>query len=134
MPNQCQTDRITVAATSNRKNEAAAASIRKLSCVRSSTAAPGRDAGVVSNCGPRLLAADKKPIFGLELKIFCQAAVNVTLATQASGTRVAKQLRNLPILRSTVVAKHKAITESSWFAMPNRGHRLLMPPSGSMTP
>ena len=37
-------------------------------------------------------------------------------------------------LRITVVARHKAMLASNWFAMPKSGQSELMPPSGSRTP
>ena len=76
----------------------------------------------------------KKPIFGSCEKIFCQLAVRVTAASQASGMPVTQAQRSLPALISSVVADGRATAASSWLAMPNSGHSWLMPPSGSVTP
>ncbi len=58
----------------------------------------------------------------------------VTATSQASGRAVTHTKRARPDFTSTVVATHSAIAASIWFAMPNSGHRLLMPPSGSIVP
>ncbi len=67
-------------------------------------------------------------------KIFSHGAVNVTATNHASGTHVIHIYFAPCILTRIVVATHSAMLASNWFAMPNNGHKELMPPSGSRTP
>ena len=68
------------------------------------------------------------------MKIFCQPAVSVHPAAKPpvrwspmrSGARF--------ILNSTTVHRINAMPASIWLEMPNSGHSVLMPPSGSTTP
>ena len=53
------------------------------------------------------------PTRGLEWKIFCKAAANVALPSQASGKSVTQTWRALPILMTMVVARHSATQASS---------------------
>jgi len=79
-------------------------------------------------------AAAKKPSLMSSLKIFCQAAVVVTIVIHASGTAVTHTYLSFALLIRMPVATDSAMAASIWFAMPNRGHRMLMPPFGSTTP
>ena len=63
-----------------------------------------------------------------------QLAVNVTVASQASGIPVTQTYFTLPCLISSVVATVSATAARSWFAMPNSGNSWLIPPSGLVTP
>ena len=58
----------------------------------------------------------------------------VTAQSQPSGTNVTQVYRHLSILIKMVVQTHKATVARSWFEIPNSGQRLLIPPSGSLTP
>jgi hypothetical protein len=77
---------------------------------------------------------EKKPIFGSSENTFCQLAVSVTVASQASGTSVIHTHLSFPDLMSSVVATVSATAASSWLAMPNSGNSWLIPPSGFVTP
>ena len=50
------------------------------------------------------------------------------------GTIVTQAKRSRFILNSTTVHRMSAIAASIWFAVPNSGHSVQMPPSGSITP
>ena len=76
----------------------------------------------------------KKPTRGSDENTFWNDAVNVTVASQASGMAVIHAQRILPCLISSVVASDSATAASSWLAMPNSGNSWLMPPSGFVTP
>ena len=76
----------------------------------------------------------KKPSRGSAEKTFCQLAVSVTTASQASGMPVTQAHFALPDLISSVVQTVSATAASSWLAMPNSGKSWLMPPSGFVTP
>ena len=68
-------------------------------------------------------------------KSFCQPAVSVQTSSQAVGQRASpRRKRSRFILNSTTVQSSSAIAASIWLAMPNSGHSVLMPPSGSTTP
>ena len=67
-------------------------------------------------------------------KIFCHAAVKVTIKSHESGTQVIHMYLARCILIRIVVATQSAIDARSWFAMPKSGQRELIPPSGSRTP
>src|SRR6516162_3102849 len=71
---------------------------------------------------------------GFELQIFWALAVIVIETSQPNGKSVTQAKRLLPILITIVVHTQSAMVAKSWFEIPNRGHRLLMPPSGSSTP
>ena len=76
----------------------------------------------------------RKPIFGSGDQIFSTPADIVTTTSQASGRSVTQARRARPILMMTVVPRAKAITDRSWFAMPNNGQRLSAMPEGSIAP
>src|SRR2546430_9931109 len=61
-------------------------------------------------------------------------AVIVTITSQASGVSVTQAKRARPILMRIVVPTHNATAASSWFEIPNRGQREVIPPKGSTTP
>ena len=65
---------------------------------------------------------------------FCQLAVSVTVASQASGTPVIQAHLRRPDFTSSVVQTARATAASSWLEMPKIGKSWLIPPSGSCTP
>src|SRR6266403_3205158 len=75
----------------------------------------------------------RNPSRGSAENTFCQPAVIVTITSQASGAAVTQANRARSILMRIVVPTHNATAASSWFEIPNSGHRELIPPSGSTT-
>src|SRR3974377_1468013 len=75
-----------------------------------------------------------KPTFGSGLNTFSSPAVTVQTTNHVAGTNVTPPTRLRLFLNKTTVQTVRAIAASIWFAVPNRGHRVQMPPSGSITP
>ena len=67
-------------------------------------------------------------------KILYIDAVTVTTAAKVSGTSTTQSAPTRP--RPATIARHtaSAMAARSWFAMPNSGKSVLIPPSGSVTP
>ena len=61
-------------------------------------------------------------------------AVSVQASSHSVGSAVTHAYWPRFILNSTQVPSISAIPASIWLAMPNSGHKVLMPPSGSTTP
>ncbi|MNQ76275.1 hypothetical protein D3C85_911060 [compost metagenome] len=76
----------------------------------------------------------RKPILTSGCSSFWKPAVRVQISSQTAGTAVAQAKRSRFILNRTTVPRIRATAASIWLAMPNSGHRLLMPPRGSTTP
>src|SRR5687768_5616563 len=89
-----------------------------------------------ARCEParEVLRAAKKPMRGSSLVIFWKAAVVVTVTSHASGRPGTQAWRSRPDLTKIAVTTASAMAASIWFAIPNSGHRMLMPPFGSSTP
>ena len=63
-----------------------------------------------------------------------QPADNVQISSQAVGSIVTQANRSRFMRNSTAVPSISAIAASIWFEMPNTGHKVFTPPSGSVTP
>src|SRR6266478_1912713 len=68
------------------------------------------------------------------LNTFSRPAVTVHTTNHAVGTMVTQAYRVRFILNSTTVHSVSAMAASIWLAVPNSGHMVQMPPSGSITP
>ena len=134
MPDQTRTESIRMTATRTRNIPQMTASSRalKINTWVCAICAPAMvpEPSAASSC----LACARNPTRGPGEKIFCQAAVKVTVTSHASGTPVIQTYRMRCILIRIVVATHSAIAANNWLAIPNSGQSELIPPSGSRTP
>ncbi len=81
------------------------------------------------------LAIKKKPSScGLVLNSFSPSAQVVQSSSHRAGTTVTQIYLVRFIFTSTTVPSTRATAASIWLEIPNSGHRLLTPPSGSTTP
>src|SRR5690606_7494076 len=88
-------------------------------------------------CAARYLALlAQYPMPGTGEKILYSEAVTVITAVNASGIPMIHSQRTYdgPRLATMANTTASAMPASSWLAMPNSGKKVLMPPSGSVTP
>ena len=118
----------------SKKNNVSAASRRSLKISRGACSAAAVPSAPDSRCAARSSACARKPTRRSALNSFSQAALEVTTTSHASGAAVAHANLALRDFTRIVVATQSAIAASIWFAIPNSGQRLLIPPSGSIVP
>ncbi|MNL68434.1 hypothetical protein D3C87_1931530 [compost metagenome] len=81
------------------------------------------------------LAINRKPSScGLVLNSFRPSAQVVQSSSHIAGTTVTQMYLVRFIFTRTTVPSTRATAASIWLEMPNSGHRLFTPPSGSTTP
>src|SRR6266702_157220 len=99
------------------------------------TAALSADSAPAASFAAMSSAPAKNPNFGSTLITFCHAATVVTVASHASGAPVTQAYAFLfAVLMMMAVDTDNAIAASIWLEIPNSGHRMLIPPLGSITP